>query len=88
VVDAHRNAFAAGGRDQLGGLLDRFRAAGVVMVRGVGLGAAAAAGAVDGGAGFAEHAGDAAAGAAGGSGDHRDPSVERCGHDGLLRRSL
>ena len=76
VVDTYGNAFAAGGRHQLGGLLNRFRAAGVVMVAGVRLGAAAAAGAVDDGAGFAEHACDAAAGAAGGAGDKRDVSVE------------
>jgi len=77
MVDRGRDAGTARGGDQLGGLLDRFRATGVMMIRGVRLRAAAAAGAVNGGAGFAERAGDAASGAACGAGDQRDAPGQR-----------
>ena len=92
VVGRDGDAVAAGGRDELGGLLDRLRA--VVLRAG---GARAAAGAVDGGAGLAERDGDAAAGAAGRAGDERDRAFEVGRHDahrdgsnaqGAIRRSL
>src|SRR5580700_8437723 len=72
VIDADGNAVAAGGSDELGGFLDGFGAAGSTAVF-----AGTAAGAVNGGAGFAERDGDAASGAASGSGDESDFSMQR-----------
>ena len=69
VIDAHRDAGAAGGRHHRRGLVDRLR-----PVVGRRVAGDTAAGAVDDGAGFAERAGDAAPGAARGSGDDGDLS--------------
>ena len=77
VIDAHRDAGAARGGHLLRRLLDGLRAPRVVMRRGVRLAAAAAARAVDDGAGFAEHARDPAPRPASGAGDDGDASFER-----------
>ena len=79
VVDAHGYADAAGGRDELGGLLDRLGAFRVHRTL-----AAAAPGAVHGHAGFAECARDAPAGPARGvamscDGGMRGPATIGCG---------
>jgi hypothetical protein len=72
VIDADGDAAAAGGGDEVGGLFDGFRVDGILLR----IFSGAAAGAVDGGSGFAEGDGDAASGAAGGSGDEGDFVVE------------
>ena len=69
VIDAHRDAGAAGGGHHRRGLVDRLRPAVGRRVAGD-----AAAGAIDDGAGLAERPGDAAPGSACGSGDDGDLS--------------
>ena len=64
VINANRNAAAASGGDEFRGFFDGFGPAGSGAAF-----ARAAAGAINGGPGFAEGDGDAASGAAGGSGD-------------------
>ena len=85
VVDGHRDAGAAGGVHQLGGLLDRL---GPVVLRAPL--ARAAPGAVHGRAGLAEGHRDAAAGAARGAGHQGHPALKRAGSyatPGHLQRS-
>jgi len=79
VVAPDRDAGAAGGGDQVGGVLDGL---GAVHV-GAG-GAGGAAGDVDGGAGGAELGGDATPGAAGCAGHEGDLPGQRCDHRGRL----
>ena len=72
VVAANGDAFAAGGRDALGRVLDRLRA----VHRGA-PGARGATAAIDGGAERPELDGDGAAAATRGAGDEGDPAGER-----------
>ena len=88
MVDSDGDAAAAGSCDEFGGFFDGFGAAG----RGWRVFAArdsrTAAGAVDGGACFAECDGDAASGAAGGSGDERDFVLRALSFGDLVIRVL
>ena len=77
VIDADRDADAARRRSPAPPSPRWFRAGRRSDGRGVRLAAAAAARAVDGGAGFAEHPRDAAPGTASGAGDDGDVSFER-----------
>jgi|SRR5579872_646678 len=79
VICDDGDALAAACGDQGGGLVDSFGAACVIVRRdffsgiaGNAIGGGAAAGAVDGGAGFAKRKGDAAAEATGGASDEGD----------------
>jgi hypothetical protein len=79
VIDGDGDALAAAHYDHSGGFIDRFGAVRVIERRDFFAGRAgnairlgAAAGAINGGAGFAQGEGDAAADAAGGAGDEGD----------------
>ena len=80
VVDRDRDPAAAGGVDELGGLLDRLRPVvlGPVLARG-------APGAVDGRARFAQRDGGAAPGTPARARHERHLPVQRAGHRALLR---
>jgi hypothetical protein len=70
MIDTHRNTLPAGGRDQVGRLLDRFRPTSAKT----GLQPAATARAVHRRACFPQHSSDTAAGATRGAGDDGDAS--------------